>query len=88
MLRFTIAAVLFSLAWLQPAAAEDVAYACDDASLTKLEADISNMSKWTKEEKQMAMKEMAMAKEAMVAKNTDQCQIHLTNMMTAMKKEM
>jgi len=39
-----------------------------------------------KEKKEMAMKEMDMAKEAMKANKTDDCMMHMEGAMKAMKK--
>ena len=88
MFKSALVAGLFGIAFIvQPAFAMDEKYTCDDASMMKMESDMNAMTPPpTKEQKEMAMKEMAAAKEAMGAKKTDDCQIHLDKIMADMKK--
>jgi len=50
---------------------------CDQAALTKLETDISNFTDTT--QKDNATKELAMAKEALAANDTEKCKTHMAN---------
>ena len=88
MFKSALVAGLFGIAFIvQPAFAMDEKYTCDDASMMKMESDMNAMTPPpTKEQKEMAMKEMAAAKEAMGANKTDDCQIHLDKIMADMKK--
>jgi hypothetical protein len=87
MLKSALLAAALGLAFIQPVLADDAKYTCDDASMMKMETDMNAMTPPpTKEQKEMAMKEMAAAKEAMAAKKTDECQIHLDKIMADMKK--
>ncbi|MEI3855539.1 MULTISPECIES: hypothetical protein [unclassified Ensifer] len=52
---------------------------CDEAGMTKLETDVGSITDATK--KDMATKELAMAKEAMAAKDTAKCKTHMDNAM-------
>ena len=88
MSKTVIVAGFFGIALLvQPAFAMDEKYTCDEASMMKMETDMNTMTPPpTKEQKEMAMKEFAAAKEAMGANKTDDCQIHLDKIMADMKK--
>ena len=88
MLKSAFVAAMLGLAFItQPAFSMDEKYTCDEASMTKMETDMNAMTPPpTKEQKEMAMKEMAAAKEAMGANKTDDCQIHLDKIMADMKK--
>ena len=88
MLKTAFVAAMLGLAFVaQPAFSMDEKYTCDEASMTKMETDMNAMTPPpTKEQKEMAMKEMAAAKEAMGANKTDDCQIHLDKIMADMKK--
>jgi hypothetical protein len=79
MLKFTLAAALLGTVLSGAAIAQDATMKCDEASMTKLEADTTAMTDASK--KEMAMKEMAMAKEAMAAKDMDKCATHMKNAM-------
>jgi hypothetical protein len=88
MLKSAFVGGLFAVAFIaQPAFAMDEKYTCDEASMMKMESDMNTMAPApTKEQKEMAMKEFAAAKEAMGANKTDDCQIHLDKIMADMKK--
>jgi hypothetical protein len=60
---------------------------CDDASMMKLQADIDAMNDpMMKSQKDMAMKEMDMAKTSMKAMKADDCAMHMDSAIKAMKK--
>jgi hypothetical protein len=87
MLRSTLVAAAFAIAFIQPAFAEDAMMKCDDASMMKMQTEMDAMTGAAmKKKKDMAMKEMAMAKDAMKAKKTDECMMHMEGAMKAMKK--
>ncbi|WEX79239.1 hypothetical protein PYH37_005200 [Sinorhizobium numidicum] len=52
---------------------------CDQAGMTKLETDVNSITDATK--KDMAQKELAMAKEAMTANDMAKCKSHMENAM-------
>ncbi|MDK1378513.1 MULTISPECIES: hypothetical protein [unclassified Sinorhizobium] len=52
---------------------------CDQAGMTKLETDVGQITDAMK--KDYANKELAMAKEAMNAKEMDKCKTHMSNAM-------
>ncbi|MGE0210163.1 MAG: hypothetical protein AB7S41_00535 [Parvibaculaceae bacterium] len=85
-MRTTIAtAVLFGLLGVTSAYAQGVT--CDKASMDKMNSDISAMNGagQMKEKKDMAMKEMMSAQEAMAASKMDECTTHMNNAMQAMQ---
>lgn len=51
--------------------------------MAKMDGEIAAMKE---EDRTAPMKEMAMAKSAIMAKNMDECKTHLNNAMAAMKK--
>ncbi|MBK5566077.1 hypothetical protein [Ensifer sp. SSB1] len=75
--RLLIAAVMATS--LTGAAMAQTDMACDQAGMTKLETDVNSITDATK--KEMATKELAMAKEAMAAKDTAKCKTHMDNAM-------
>jgi hypothetical protein len=86
MLKSTLVAAAFAIAFIQPAFAMD-AVKCDDASMMKMQTEMDAMTGAAmKKKKEMAMKEMDMAKKAMKEKKTDDCMMHMEGAMKAMKK--
>ncbi|MCV9965671.1 hypothetical protein OIU34_27740 [Pararhizobium sp. BT-229] len=79
MLKFTLAAALLGTVLSGAAIAQDATMKCDEASMMKLETDTTAMTDAAK--KETAMKEMALAKEAMAAKNMEKCTTHMNNAM-------
>jgi len=91
MLKFTLAAIALAAAstCALPAFAQDAMMAakCDDASMMKMQSDVDGMTDPAmKEKKEMASKEMMMAKEAMTANKMDECKMHMDNAMKSMGK--
>jgi 16S rRNA G966 N2-methylase RsmD len=87
MLKSTLVAAAFAIAFIQPAFAEDAMMKCDDASMMKMQTEMDAMTGAAmKKKKEMAMKEMDMAKKAMKEKKTDDCMMHMEGAMKAMKK--
>ena len=87
MFRSTLVAAAFAIAFIQPAFAQDVMMKCDDASMMKMQTEMDAMTDPAmKEKKEMAMKEMDMAKEAMKANKMDDCKMHMEGAMKEMKK--
>ncbi|WP_143534040.1 hypothetical protein [Rhizobium sullae] len=88
MLKITIAAVCLASAFALPVYAQDAMTAkCDDASMMKIQSDVDAMTDPTmKEKKEMASKEMMMAKDAMKAEKMDDCKMHMGNAMKSMGK--
>jgi len=88
MIKSTFLAAAFVIAIIQPAFAEDtMMMKCDEGSMMKVQSDMDAMKDPAmKEQKDMAMKEMDMAKEAMKANKTDDCMMHMQGAMKAMKK--
>ncbi|MGX5841031.1 hypothetical protein ACWGTI_09940 [Mesorhizobium sp. ArgA1] len=67
--------------------ADDAMMKCDDASMMKMQADMDAMTgEAMKPQKEAAMKEMEMAKDAMKANKADDCMMHMDMAMKAMKK--
>ena len=88
MLKSAIVAGAFAMALLQPAFSQDAMMKCDDATMMKMQADMdANKDDAMKMQKEEAMKEMTMAKEAMASNKTDECVMHLDNAMKAMMKK-
>ena len=88
MLKITIAAACLASALALPVYAQDAMMAkCDDASMMKMQTDVDAMTgPMMKEKKEMASKEMMMAKDAMKAKKMDDCKMHMDNAMKSMGK--
>jgi hypothetical protein len=87
MLKSTLVASVFAILFIQPVFAEDAMMKCDDASMMKIQSEMEAMTgDAMKEQKEMAMKERDMAKEAMKANKTDDCMMHMEGAMKAMKK--
>ena len=87
MLKSVIVAGAFALSFIQPVFAQDAMrpdMKCDDATMMKMQADMDAMGDSMKMQKDEAMKEMDMAKEAMKADKTDDCVTHMDNAMKAM----
>lgn len=84
MLRSTISAAILAIALSAPSYADDMAK-CDDASMMAMHSEMDAMTDPAmKEHKEMAMKEMEMAKTSMDEGKMDDCASH----MDAAKKEM
>ena len=84
MIKTLAAAGLLSLALGTSAYAMDP-MKCDDASMMKMQTEMDAMTDpMMKDQKEMAMKEMTMAKDSMTAGKTDDCTMH----MEAAQKEM
>jgi hypothetical protein len=87
MQKSILVAAAFAIAFIQPAFAQDTMMKCDDASMMKVQTEMDAITDTSmKEKKEMAMKEMDMAKEAMKANKTDDCMMHMEGAMKAMKK--
>lgn len=87
MLKSIFAATALAFVVAQPAFADDAMMKCDDASMMKMQSDMDAMTDDAmKPQKEMAMKEMDMAKDAMKANKTDDCVMHMDMAMKAMKK--
>ena len=82
MLRITVAAALFGLAFLSPASAADMK--CDEATMTMMQDDMNKMS--DQKAKEAAMKHMEMAKSSMKDNKMDDCMMHLKEAEKNMKK--
>lgn len=90
MKRIITAAFAASLLLAAPAFAQGMkdtmgsnAMACDDTSMMKTNDMVMKMGDGAK--KQMAMKEMGMAKDAMAKKDSKGCMMHMQNAEKAMK---
>lgn len=87
MIKSILAASALGICLIQPAFADDAMMKCDDASMMKMQTDMDAMTgDAMKPQKEMAMKEMDMAKDSMKANKTDDCMMHMDNAMKAMKK--
>jgi hypothetical protein len=94
MFKSTFVAAAFAVIFIQPVFAEDSMKAgdakmmkCDDASMMKMQGEMDAMTDPAmKDKKDMAMKEMEMAKDSMKANKTDDCAMHLDGAMKAMTK--
>jgi hypothetical protein len=85
--KSTLIASALAILFIQPAFAQDAMMKCDDASMMKVQSEMDAMSgDAMKAQKEMAMKEMDMAKDAMKANKTDDCMMHMESAMKAMKK--
>ncbi|ACP25738.1 hypothetical protein NGR_c19750 [Sinorhizobium fredii NGR234] len=78
MLKKMLVAAAIAAAFGSPAFAQaDIV--CDQAGMTKLETDVGQITDSGR--KEMAQKELAMAKEALTANDQDKCKTHMTNAM-------
>lgn len=91
MFKSAFVAAAFAVAFIQPVFAQNSMKAgnatmmkCDDASMMKMQGHMDAMTDPAK--KDMAMKEMQMAKDAMKAKKMDDCATHMDGAMKAMSK--
>lgn len=91
MFKSAFVAAAFAVAFIQPVFAQNNMKAgnatmmkCDDASMMKMQSHMDAMTDPAK--KDMAMKEMQMAKDAMKAKKMDDCAMHMDGAMKAMSK--
>ena len=83
MLKSTIAfGLLFASLAIVPARAETME--CTDASMMKMQTSMGKMADATK--KEMAMKEMGMAKESMAKKDDKDCMMHMQKVEEMMPK--
>jgi hypothetical protein len=78
MLKKMFAAAAISAVCASPAFSQaDIV--CDQAGMTKLETDVGQITDSGK--KEMAQKELAMAKEALAANDQEKCKTHMGNAM-------
>jgi hypothetical protein len=87
MLKYTIAAIALAAASALPAFAQDAMMSakCDEASMMKMQADMDAMKDPAmKEKKEMASKEMMMAKDSMKANKMEDCKTHMEKAMKSM----
>jgi hypothetical protein len=85
MKKLMIAAACAGFACIAPAHADDM-MKCDDASMMKMQTEMDAMTDPAmKDHKEMAMKEVDMAKMAMKDGKTDDCSMHLTEASKQMK---
>ena len=86
MLRAFLAATALSTL-LTPAFAEEMK--CDEASMMKVQAGVDEARKNSsmKAQEDMAIKHLDMAKEAMVAKEVDECVMHLDEAIKALNDD-
>lgn len=82
MLKSTILAGLLGLAALSSASAQDNTAQCDDAGMKQLQSSID--MEQSQANKDMAMKAMVMAQDAMKAGSLDQCAVHMGEARQAM----
>jgi broad-specificity NMP kinase len=87
MLRRILIAGVLGLGLTTYASAQEM-MKCDDASMMKMQTEMDAMTDPAMaQQKDMAMKEMEMAKEAMAAKKTDECTMHMENASKEMMKK-
>jgi hypothetical protein len=80
MLKLTLSAALLASAFAIPAFADDaMMMKCDDASMMKMQTHMDAMGSSMKDKKEIAMKEMGMAKMSMKAHKMNDCKMHLDN---------
>ncbi|CAN5360814.1 hypothetical protein BH10PSE7_BH10PSE7_25450 [soil metagenome] len=88
MIKSTLIAAVFAISFVSPAFADDMMAKCDDASMMKMQADMDAMTDASmKMQKDMAMKEMDMAKDSMKAGKMDDCSMHMDKAMKEMMKK-
>jgi hypothetical protein len=73
--RILVAAALSAVVSSPVLAQADIV--CDQAAMTRLETDIGQFTDATR--KDFAEKELAMAKEALAANDTEKCKVHMAN---------
>jgi hypothetical protein len=84
MLKTTLAAAFLGLAFMAPAFAQDMK--CDEATMTKMQADMAAMTDPAMKDKvAAASKEMEMAMAAMKDNKADECMTHMKGAMDAVK---
>ena len=89
MLKLTAVAVVLASTFALPAFADDAMMAtkCDDASMMKMQTSMDKMTDpMMKDKKEMASKEMMMAKDSMKANKMDDCKMHMDNAMKSIGK--
>ena len=84
MLKITVAAAILASAFALPVYAQDAMTKCDDASMMKMQSHVDAMT--DTKMKQMASKEMMMAKDSMKAKKMSDCKMHMEKAMKSMSK--
>ena len=88
MMKILLSTAVIGLFLAAPANAMD-AMKCDDASMMKMKTDMDAMTDPAmKANKEMAMKQMGMAKMAMKDKKTDECMMNMGEAMNSMNKKM
>ncbi|AFL52924.1 hypothetical protein ABIE78_001183 [Sinorhizobium fredii] len=78
MLKQMLVAAAISAVCVSPVFAQ-ADLVCDQAGMTKLETDVGQITDSGR--KEMAQKELAMAKEAMTANDQEKCKTHMANAM-------
>jgi hypothetical protein len=88
MFRTILAAAALSALSFAPAYADEM-MKCDDASMMKVQAGVDEAMKDSsmKQQEDMAMQHMDLAKKSMAANKTDECAMHLDEAMKALKKK-
>ncbi|EJJ28622.1 hypothetical protein [Rhizobium sp. CF142] len=87
MLKGTVAAIVLAAASALPVFAQDAMMSakCDKASMMKMEANMDAMKDPAmKTKKEMASKEMMMAKDSMKANKMEECKMHMEKAMKSM----
>ncbi|MDK1388724.1 hypothetical protein QN224_25270 [Sinorhizobium sp. 8-89] len=75
--KVLVAAAIFTAVASPVFAQADIT--CDQAAMAKLETDVSQVTDSAR--KELAQKELAMAKEALAANDQDKCKTHMSNAM-------
>ncbi|APG91630.1 hypothetical protein [Sinorhizobium americanum] len=78
MFKKLLVAAAISAACVSPALAQ-ADLVCDQAGMTKLETDVGQITDSGR--KEMAQKELIMAKEALAANDQEKCKTHMANAM-------
>lgn len=87
MLKISLAALALGLTFAAPVYAMDD-MKCDDASMMMMQGEMDKMTDAAmKDQKDMAMKEMEMAKTAMIDKKDDECMMHMKKAEEEMMKK-
>ncbi|MDW5318474.1 hypothetical protein [Rhizobium sp. PL01] len=85
--KLTLAAAALASVFAAPVFAEDAMMKCDDASMMKMQSEMDAMTDPAmKDKKEMASKEMMMAKDSMTANKMDDCKMHMDNAMKSIGK--
>ena len=88
MIKMIVAAAALSAFAYAPVYAQEM-MKCDDASMMKVQAGVNEAMKDSsmKQQEDMAMEHMDMAKKAMAANKMDDCAMHLDEAMKALTKK-